>query len=108
VFVFGFGKSQLAHGIPGKWLIESPDYGKVGEFFRGSLKRSGIKLPKGQSTHVLRHTFASHFMMNGGNILTLQKILGHSSVIMTMRYAHLSPDHLKEALLLNPLHKLII
>jgi hypothetical protein len=37
VFVFGFGKSQLAHGIPGKWLIESPDYGKVGEFFRGSL-----------------------------------------------------------------------
>ncbi|WP_303761267.1 hypothetical protein, partial [Alcanivorax jadensis] len=37
VFIFGFGKSQLAHGIPGKWLIESPDYGKVGEFFRGSL-----------------------------------------------------------------------
>ena len=76
--------------------------------FDKALKRSGIKLPKGQSTHVLRHTFASHFMMNGGNILTLQKILGHSSVIMTMRYAHLSPDHLKEALLLNPLHKLII
>uniref|UniRef100_UPI0026ED7B29 hypothetical protein n=1 Tax=Alcanivorax jadensis TaxID=64988 RepID=UPI0026ED7B29 len=39
VFIFGFGKSQLAHGIPGKWLIESPDYGKVGEFFRGSLVR---------------------------------------------------------------------
>ncbi|WP_303761492.1 hypothetical protein, partial [Alcanivorax jadensis] len=40
VFIFGFGKSQLAHGIPGKWLIESPDYGKVGEFFRGSLDLS--------------------------------------------------------------------
>ncbi|MFT6637143.1 MAG: hypothetical protein ACJAUE_003070 [Alcanivorax sp.] len=54
MFVFGFGKSQLAHGIPGKWLIESPDYGKVGEFFRGSLvmqrfsnifSRVGVKDP---------------------------------------------------------------
>lgn len=74
--------------------------------FDKALKRSGIKLPKGQSTHVLRHTFASHFMMNGGNILTLQKILGHSTVTMTMRYAHLSPDHLREAIRLGPLSKL--
>ena len=74
--------------------------------FDKALKRSGIKLPKGQSTHVLRHTFASHFMMNGGNILTLQKILGHSTVTMTMRYAHLAPDHLKEAIKLGPLSKL--
>ncbi|WP_256258981.1 tyrosine-type recombinase/integrase [Burkholderia ubonensis] len=54
-------------------------------------------------THALRHTFASHFMMNGGNILTLQRILGHQSLTMTMRYAHLSPDHLMEAKRLNPL-----
>jgi integrase len=44
--------------------------------------------------HCLRHTFASHFMMSGGNILTLQKLMGHSTLAMTMRYAHLSPDHL--------------
>lgn len=31
---------------------------------------------------------ASHFMLQGGNILTLQKILGHSSLAMTIRYAH--------------------
>ncbi|WP_422110581.1 hypothetical protein [Burkholderia multivorans] len=42
-------------------------------------------------------------MMNGGNILTLQRILGHSSLQMTMRYSHLAPDHLKEATRLNPL-----
>lgn len=42
--------------------------------------------------HALRHTFASHFMMAGGNILTLQKLLGHGSVAMTMIYAHLAPD----------------
>ncbi len=48
--------------------------------------------------HDLRHTFASHFMMNGGNIYDLQKILGHSTMEMTQRYAHLSPDHLGEAI----------
>ncbi|HBP5354615.1 TPA: integrase, partial [Pseudomonas aeruginosa] len=53
--------------------------------------------------HALRHTFASHFMMNGGNILTLQKILGHSTLTMTMRYAHPSPDHLQDAVKYGPL-----
>lgn len=74
--------------------------------FRESLDRSGIKLQEGQMTHVLRHTFASHFMMNGGNILVLQRSLGHANLTMTMRYAHLSPDHLKEVELLNPLAKI--
>ncbi|MWV13752.1 tyrosine-type recombinase/integrase [Pseudomonas sp. R-28-1W-6] len=71
--------------------------------FSRVLATTSIKLPAGQATHVLRHTFASHFVMRGGNILTLQKILGHSSLTMTMRYAHLSPDHLQDALRLNPL-----
>ena len=73
--------------------------------FRRALKASQIELPKGQAAHVLRHSFASHFVMNGGNILTLQKILGHSTVNMTMRYAHLSPDHLADAIKLGPLAK---
>ncbi|CAA0100684.1 Tyrosine recombinase XerD [BD1-7 clade bacterium] len=71
--------------------------------FRRALAKTTIKLPKGQATHVLRHSFASHFVMNGGNILTLQKIMGHSTINMTMRYAHLSPDHLLDAVNLNPL-----
>ena len=71
--------------------------------FRRALARTSITLPKGQAAHVLRHTFASHFMMKGGDILALQRILGHSSIVMTMRYAHLSPDHLAEAVKLNPL-----
>ncbi|MCY1200628.1 Tyrosine recombinase XerC [compost metagenome] len=71
--------------------------------FRRALERTTIQLPKGQASHALRHSFASHFMMNGGNILTLQKILGHSTLAMTMRYAHLSPDHLAEAVRLGPL-----
>jgi integrase len=71
--------------------------------FRSSLERTGIELPAGQLTHVLRHTFASHFMINGGNILVLQRVLGHTDIKMTMRYAHFSPDHLEDAVKLNPL-----
>ncbi|MBI1887748.1 MAG: tyrosine-type recombinase/integrase [Nitrosomonadales bacterium] len=74
--------------------------------FREAVEKAGLTLPRGQLTHVLRHTFASHFMMNGGNILVLQKILGHSSLTMTMRYAHLAPEHLQEAKALNPLARL--
>jgi len=70
--------------------------------FRRAVDRSDIQLPQGQCAHILRHTFASHFIMNGGSILALQKILGHSSIVMTMRYAHLAPDHLEEAVTLNP------
>ncbi|MCL9775739.1 phage integrase [Vibrio methylphosphonaticus] len=63
-------------------------------------------LPDGQNTHVFRHTFASRFMEAGGNILVLQKILGHSDIKMTMRYAHFSPDHLIQAAELNPISSL--
>ena len=70
--------------------------------FRNAINRAGITLPAGQLTHVCRHTFASAFIQNGGDILTLQKLLGHGSIKMTMRYAHLAPDHLEEARRLNP------
>ncbi|EOV8628845.1 tyrosine-type recombinase/integrase [Proteus mirabilis] len=71
--------------------------------YRDTLKNIKPDLPKGQSVHVLRHTFASHFMMNGGNILTLQKIMGHANIQQTMVYAHLAPDYLKDAITYNPL-----
>ncbi len=71
--------------------------------FRRALARTTIQLPKGQAAHGLRHTFASHFIQNGRNILTLQKILGHSNLAMTMRYAHLAPDHLADAIRYGPI-----
>lgn len=71
--------------------------------FRSTVKRLGIELPTGQLTHILRHTFASHFIMSGRDILTLSRILGHSDIKVTMRYAHLSPDHLSEVLQFNPI-----
>ena len=42
--------------------------------FRESIIQAKLKMSDGQLTYILRHTFASHFMMNGGNILALQKL----------------------------------
>lgn len=67
------------------------------------IKSLSFTLQKGQLSHIFRHTFASHFIMNGGNILVLQKILGHGSLLMTMRYSHLAPNHFEEAAKLNPI-----
>ncbi|WP_273837899.1 phage integrase [Providencia rettgeri] len=71
--------------------------------FRRLLKEAKPSLPQGQAVHSLRHTFATHFMMNGGSIITLQKILGHSSLKQTLTYAHFAPDFLQDAISYNPL-----
>lgn len=86
----------LAHG-DGQLFTNSE------ETFRRTINLYSFDVSQGQSTHILRHTFASWFMINGGNILTLQRILGHQSISMTMKYSHLAPDHLQEAVRLNPM-----
>jgi len=78
-------------------------FGDCYKKFGDSVDAVGLELPAGQLTHVLRHTFASHYMMNGGDILTLQRVLGQASLAMTMKYAHFSPGHLAEVVNLNPL-----
>jgi integrase len=47
--------------------------------------------------HTLRHTFASWAVMRGVSLKELQELLGHSSLAMTMRYAHLAPERLRSA-----------
>ncbi|PRM87508.1 hypothetical protein CJ671_09950 [Aliarcobacter cryaerophilus] len=49
--------------------------------------------------HTLRHTFASHLAINGTPIFTIQKLMNHKDIKMTLRYAKLSPDSGREAIL---------
>lgn len=92
----------LERGLPSGRLFMS-----CRSAFRSAYERCGFDTPR-QLTHILRHTFASHFMMASGDILTLQRILGHSSIQVTMRYAHLSPSHLQAAVALSPLSQISI
>lgn len=58
------------------------------------LIRAGIKAFR---WHDMRHSFASDLIMQGVDILTVQKLMCHSSLSMTLRYAHLAPDVKSEA-----------
>src|SRR5947207_8468473 len=58
--------------------------------FLNACKRAGLT---DLHFHDLRHTFASQFVMAGGDLYTCQQILGHKSITMTQRYAHLSPTY---------------
>jgi len=48
--------------------------------------------------HCLRHTFASRLVMGGVDISTVKELMGHGTVGMTARYAHLAPKHTSDAI----------
>ena len=72
------------------------DEGHIYWYFSRAQKRAGLS--QHYRFHDLRHTFASHFVMNGGSLYDLQKLLGHARFEETQRYAHLCPEHLAKAI----------
>ena len=62
----------------------------VGKYLRKAV--TSLHLPKVTWYQATRHTFASHWVLSGGSIEKLKEMLGHCSVIVTERYAHLKPE----------------
>jgi len=71
--------------------------------FDAAVLAANITLPEGQATHVLRHTFATHFLINGGDIRELRDILGHTCIKTTERYLHLIRSKQTRATQINPI-----
>ncbi|MCB9789353.1 MAG: site-specific integrase [Deltaproteobacteria bacterium] len=85
---------------PGKLVF--PGYGgqlpthmtPANDAFTLILKRAGLRHMR---VHDLRHTFASHLVLKGCSLRVIQLLLGHHSVVVTERYAHVSDDQLTAA-----------
>lgn len=67
------------------------------EAFKSAFDRMRTRTGLGGNIHQLRKTYACHFMMNGGNIYDLKKILRHESMETLEIYTTLSPEYLKQA-----------
>jgi len=81
------------HRLGTDLVFSSPAGGHIVDVrtgFLNSCKRAGLI---DLHFHDLRHTFASQFVMSGGDLYILKEILGHKSITMTQRYAHLSPTY---------------
>jgi site-specific recombinase XerD len=67
--------------------------------FYSAIEKAGLECSGRNkiTLHTLRHTFASHLVMNGVHLRTVQKLLGHKSIKTTERYAHLAPDYMRDA-----------
>lgn len=62
--------------------------------FKKACVRANVRTLK---FHALRHSFASHYVMKGESIYDLRALLGHSNLVDTQKYSHLSPEHLAAA-----------
>ncbi len=68
--------------------------GSIRKAFKNACNRTGIKNLR---FHDLRHTFATRLVLSGVDLATVSKLLGHSTIQMTMRYSHPTPEALKNA-----------
>lgn len=84
-----FGRSANASG-----LVCSPLAGPERRWFAEVVKLAGLA---NFHWHDLRHTFASRLVMAGVDLRTVQELMGHKAIAMTVRYSHLAPAHQREA-----------
>jgi site-specific recombinase XerD len=73
---------------------ESISIGSVQQFIRRLARKAGLDKVK-VSCHILRHSFATQYLINGANVFLLKEVMGHSSLLTTLKYTHLQPADLQ-------------
>ena len=104
-------KAMLAarkpEGVGAQHLIFPDRKGNIQKSVSDAFERAVEKLgfnegisesPQKVVFHTLRHTFASWLALDGTALYTIKELMGHKTLTMTERYAHLIPDHKREAL----------
>lgn len=105
---------ELAHNIseylalkeremgPSEWLFVNRRGGQVtpGEVYRVVKKyMTGLSNADRVSPHVFRHSFATHILSEGGDLMAVKELLGHANLATTEVYTHVTREHLKEVYL---------
>ncbi len=96
------GRNLLLNGIKSEYLIvgdkrENLTTRRIEQIIDNIVKKTSIKL--NITPHMFRHTFATHLLDNGCDLLVVQELLGHESLSSTEIYTHVSNEHLRDVYL---------
>lgn len=91
---FGLTKGYVFLNTKGGWLLDARFEPSKSRGAEPAAEKAGLE---DYTWHCNRHTFASWLVMAGVAIRTVAQLMGHRTIQMTMRYAHLAPDHNRRA-----------